>query len=185
MGVPQQGQPQGDDAGTVLGQGVGSFIAGIRERSFRAKVGKMLAAGDCDGAARFALEKGRLELGSELRRTCLAASRPPAPPVAVASTSTLAQLLKQVADRAVTPTNYDGNTRVTRVAAEGDQLIVSARLKDTSLATSQWRWGVVRELCDPKGFGQLIQQGAVIRADFQDNLGNGFGSLTVDRTSCR
>jgi len=39
-------------------------------RVFRMKVGKMLADGDCQGAARFAFENGQLELGQSITATC-------------------------------------------------------------------------------------------------------------------
>lgn len=40
------------------------------EQAFRMKVGKMLADGDCQGAARMTLESGRLELGQKILATC-------------------------------------------------------------------------------------------------------------------
>lgn len=58
------------------------------ERLFRMKVGKLLADGDCQGAARLALESGRLELGQSITGTChadrasvAAVAQPPAPPL--------------------------------------------------------------------------------------------------------
>jgi putative hemolysin len=41
-----------------------------REGNFRKKIGKMIAAGDCQGAAKLAYEKGRLELGAQIAKTC-------------------------------------------------------------------------------------------------------------------
>jgi hypothetical protein len=41
-----------------------------REGNFRKKLGKMIAAGDCQGASKLAYEKGRLELGAQIAKTC-------------------------------------------------------------------------------------------------------------------
>lgn len=41
-----------------------------RVANFRKKLGKMIAAGDCQGAAKLAYEKGKLELGAQISRTC-------------------------------------------------------------------------------------------------------------------
>jgi hypothetical protein len=55
-----------DDLGTNLGL----LIARMQENSLRKKIGKMLAAGDCQGAVELAYEKGRLEMGAAIARTC-------------------------------------------------------------------------------------------------------------------
>jgi hypothetical protein len=50
--------------------GLMDFIDALHEKSIRKKVGHMLAAGDCRGAANYAYEKGRLELGAAIARSC-------------------------------------------------------------------------------------------------------------------
>lgn len=55
-----------DDLGTNLGL----LIARMQENSLRKKLGKMLAAGDCQGAVKLAYQKGQLELGAQIARTC-------------------------------------------------------------------------------------------------------------------
>jgi hypothetical protein len=69
----------GANGGRDSGSG-GGFLDNIlgmnfQESSFRKKVGRMIAAGDCEGAARMAYEKGRLELGADISRTCKPAAR--------------------------------------------------------------------------------------------------------------
>jgi hypothetical protein len=61
-----------DDGGSgeALGRGVADFINGFGERAFRRKVGAMLANGDCQGASRFAYEKGRIEVGNLIAQSC-------------------------------------------------------------------------------------------------------------------
>ena len=59
-----------DDGQAVLGNAIGSLIARSRESAFRKKVGQMLANGDCQGAARYAYDKGRPELGNSISRAC-------------------------------------------------------------------------------------------------------------------
>lgn len=47
------------------------------EHVFRMQVGKLLADGDCQGAARMAFESGQLELGQSIMATCPSNSAPP------------------------------------------------------------------------------------------------------------
>lgn len=61
-------QPKDDD--DDVGTSLGLLIARMQENSLRKKIGKMLAAGDCQGAAKLAYEKGRLELGAQIAKTC-------------------------------------------------------------------------------------------------------------------
>ena len=49
---------------------IGRYIANAREDALRKRVGKLLADGDCQGAARMALEDGALELGQSISSTC-------------------------------------------------------------------------------------------------------------------
>ena len=62
MGHPQKG-------GSTLNI-IGDLVARSQERSFRKKVGQMLSAGDCNGAANFALANERLDESTEIRRSC-------------------------------------------------------------------------------------------------------------------
>jgi len=58
------------DGQVILGKAVRNLIFGDREKAFRMKVGKMIADGDCQGAARLALESGELELGQSIMAGC-------------------------------------------------------------------------------------------------------------------
>lgn len=51
---------------------IGDLIARTKERSFQKKVSKMIADGDCRGAATFALFSGRDALSDQIHRDCLA-----------------------------------------------------------------------------------------------------------------
>lgn len=51
---------------------LGGFIHRMRERGLASKVGKMIAAGDCQGAFSYALEKGRFDLASQIQQMCAA-----------------------------------------------------------------------------------------------------------------
>jgi hypothetical protein len=57
-------------ANAEAGAQIGSAIRVMRERSLRAKIGKMAAGGDCQGAIAYALTKGRYDLASEVRNAC-------------------------------------------------------------------------------------------------------------------
>ena len=52
------------------GREIGQAVAVMREKSLRAKLGKMIAAGDCQGAATYALQKGRFDLVQGLKQFC-------------------------------------------------------------------------------------------------------------------
>ena len=65
-----------------LGEAMHKLLFGDPEKAFRIKVGKLMADGDCQGAARMAFESGRLELGQSISETCH-----PQPAVAVPSPS--------------------------------------------------------------------------------------------------
>lgn len=80
--VPQQAprvemrRDPDSDSGIVLGTAIRDLIDGTGERRVRSRVGKMLAAGDCDGALKYALEKGHLELAEQVAALCLRSTAP-------------------------------------------------------------------------------------------------------------
>ena len=76
MGSNDTSATPGSNGGEALGRGLASFIIRTREDAFRKRVGKLMADGDCQGAARMALESGRLELGHSIMTTCPPNSAP-------------------------------------------------------------------------------------------------------------
>jgi len=52
------------------GGGLIGLIERLNDRSLRKKIGKMIASGDCEGAANLAYEKGWLETGAQIAQTC-------------------------------------------------------------------------------------------------------------------
>lgn len=58
------------------GGGLVGLIERLNDRSLRKKIGKMIASGDCEGAAKLAYEKGWLETGAQIRTECVQASAP-------------------------------------------------------------------------------------------------------------
>lgn len=76
MSLPQRTNPKADmsypqTSGTALNF-IGDLVARSRERSFQKKVGKMLEAGDCQGAAKVAIAHQRPEMSNQIRRSCIA-----------------------------------------------------------------------------------------------------------------
>jgi hypothetical protein len=57
-------------ANAEAGREIGQAIAMMKEKSLRAKLGKMVAAGDCQGAATYALQKGRFDMVEGLKQFC-------------------------------------------------------------------------------------------------------------------
>lgn len=53
-----------------VAKGLGDFISRTNDNAIRKRVGEMLAKGNCEGAARYAFSKGRLELGEQILRSC-------------------------------------------------------------------------------------------------------------------
>jgi hypothetical protein len=70
MDMSSSNATAGPDSGTELGRGIARLIVRTREDAFRKRVGKLMADGDCQGAARLALESGRLELGQSIMAAC-------------------------------------------------------------------------------------------------------------------
>ena len=71
MDMAPPGNSSADNEGNrQLGLAIHKLILGDTEKAFRVKVGKLLAAGDCQGAARMALESGRLVLGQSISEKC-------------------------------------------------------------------------------------------------------------------
>jgi len=68
--TPNTAPQASSDGGEELGRGLARLIVRTREDAFRKRLGKMLADGDCQGAARAAFESGRLELGQSIKATC-------------------------------------------------------------------------------------------------------------------
>jgi hypothetical protein len=69
MTMPPLPQPQTSERPSA-GSGIISFIEELNDRALRKKIGKKIAAGDCDGAAKLAYEKGWLEVGMNIEQTC-------------------------------------------------------------------------------------------------------------------
>jgi hypothetical protein len=67
---PRHDTGQSDEGNAILGRAIGNLIAGNPEKRFRKKLGRLLADGDCRGAARLAFEDGRIELGAQISQTC-------------------------------------------------------------------------------------------------------------------
>ncbi|WP_123905442.1 hypothetical protein [Sphingobium cloacae] len=190
------GASQSDD-GYALGQGIGALIARGRENSFRKKVGQMLANGDCEGAARFALEKGRLELGADIAKSCK-----PAPPMASAyinkppaggsaaqpasiSSAQLESYLRNTAASIQTPVAIDDVTTVSRVEAIGSQLLLTANISKEGMGfTEDQRIRLVNNICAFDGSQPLMQAGASIRIVYIGKDGRQIGSAMATRQQC-
>lgn len=63
-GVPQTSQSTGTGGGWI------GLFERINDRKLKKRIGKMMAAGDCEGAAKLAYENGWLETGAQLKQNC-------------------------------------------------------------------------------------------------------------------
>jgi len=175
----------GGDGGAVLGQAIGNLIAGNRERSFRKRVGRMLADGNCQGAARYALEQGRLELGNEIARSCRPAAGAVQSVERGVGTESLADALQRVAANARTPMVLDNITSVARIEAVGEQLLLTAQVNAEHVTLSDDdRARIVNQLCAYEGSSPLLAAGASIRIVYFDRTGQQIGAAMATRSSC-
>jgi hypothetical protein len=172
------------------GRGLGEAIANIRENSFRKKVGRMLADGDCQAAARYAYERGRLELGASIADGCrqppppaqpLAASRPN--PVRIAP-GQIESALIHVAQNAKTPMEIFDETTVSKVEAVGNQLILIALVdRKGATITGDGRLKIVREVCAESS--PILEAGAIVRIDFYERgKRTAFDSVVTTHREC-
>jgi hypothetical protein len=153
-----------NDGGAALGQGLVDMIHGFKERSFRNKIGKMLAAGDCEGAVRYAYQKGRIELGASLQQTC-AANRAQAD----APQSSVEDGLAKIASGAKTPIQLKPDLSLTQVQARGNRLSLTLVVlsKGGSLATlAGERIAIKQASCSSDDTRPLLAAGATIQADY-------------------
>lgn len=86
---PRSTSYTGDDGGAVLAAGIVRLISRVREGGFRKKLDRLIADGDCQGAARYAQQKERWEAVGQVARLCSLTSSAPmivrVPPTAVGS----------------------------------------------------------------------------------------------------
>ena len=61
---------QNQDGGAALGRGIADLITRGRDRSFRRRLGQMIANGDCRGAERYALGRGELDAAERVSELC-------------------------------------------------------------------------------------------------------------------
>lgn len=170
----------GDGGDTTGAAGVVSFVRALGERSFRSKIGKMLSAGDCEGAARYAYEKGRLELGSEIRKQCA----PQAAGVASRLSSVEADLA-QIAANAKTPGPLSDQIMLTEVKARGTQLLLTGVVRVPNVkVTPQDRADMTAELCSENRMLNLFRNGATVRTVVLEMDGSQVAALLVGAADC-
>jgi hypothetical protein len=169
---------QSYDSGAILGQGLGSLIASMQEKSFRKKVGKMMAEGDCEGAANYALTKGRLEIGTSIKAYCAQQLGGAAQNLPVEAR------IAQIASQAQTGVEAAPNLWITNVEARGRQLVLSAenRVEKPSFTLSD-KEKLIEEFCVPQ-FEQIFREGGSVRADFYTAGGIRYASAGVDAEAC-
>jgi hypothetical protein len=185
-GTGQSAYDPSYENGAALGRGIGALIARSRESSFKKKVGSMLAAGDCEGAAQFALEKGRLELGTSIAQACR-------PQKQLASTSNqsvagpneIESQLRRMAANTKTPVKLDEVTTVSKVEAIGSQLLLTAVVdtKDAKISDAA-RSKLINDICAYKSSPPLLRAGASIRIVYFESGGRQIGAAMATREEC-
>lgn len=181
------GPSSGGDGGASLGAGIGALIAKGREKSFNKKVGAMLANGDCEGAARFALEKGRLELGRELLAECRAKTAPQLAAAAMPNVTSgnLAGYIQQVARSAKTPFTADDGATVTDMRGIGAQLLITTVLKAGQITIAPSELAQIKnDTCATQVTQAIVQAGGSVRVVLNDQTGKQVGAILTTARDC-
>jgi len=200
--MPDMSHPQTGGSNTI--GVIADAIARSNERSFQKKVGALLAAGDCAGAAKLAFTKGRIELGNQINAACQQHQGATAPQLATADpsgattgnlpasplTATIPELesrlqLAAAKANAATPTPLDNMTTATKVEAIGTQILISAKVNASGMVlTDPIRSSVTNQICANMASPDLLKAGASIRIKYADRDGRDIGSVMVTRTEC-
>lgn len=189
------------DSGTALGRGISDLVHSIKERSFRSKVGKLLAAGDCQGAARYSLQQGRIELGNSILIQCSAASSDyskssqnnSVPSVENLSSNVSNSMLALdvpgkiafIAQNAKLPVRISQYLTLTRIEALGVQLLMTgiSDRPDQALSGKE-RVDFTSAICSDNAMLDLFRAGASTRTVALDSTGAQVGALVVSAKEC-
>lgn len=173
----------GDDGSTAMVlQGLGDLLGFNGEKSIRKRVGKLIADGDCEGAARYALQKGRIELANQVAQIC----RPTIATVAPAiDPNNLQSELRRVAANARTPMTLNEGITISRIDATGEQLLLTAIVDVQGIVISDsFRRAATADVCAYKSSIPLLRAGATIRIVYLGRSGREIGSVTTTRHEC-
>lgn len=168
------GQSASQDSGYILGRGIASLFQGIGERRFRAKVGELLASGDCQGAATYAFEKGRLEIGQAIMRQC--STQAVQPQYATSQNLPYEELVAMVsrsADALFVGFELSEGVAVSRIEADGGTLRLGTNLSPDSNPVA-----VTRAVCDHAWMQSVLSKGGTVALDYSEP------ELRVTRDDC-
>lgn len=167
-------QAASQDSGYILGQGLASLFQGISERRFRAKVGEMLAAGDCRGAAAYAFEKGKLEIGQSITRQCQvqSAEQRYAPPQNLPYEE-LVEMVSVSADAFYAGLKLSEEISVTEAEADGGTLRIGTNISPDSNAAT-----VTQIVCSHAWMRSVLSKGGTIALDYVEP------ELRITREDC-
>lgn len=151
------------DSGAILGKGIADFVNGIKERNFRKKVGKMLAAGNCKDATTYAYEKGRIEFASAIAQRCSTTTvAAPAPTYSRRANLPYEELAQKVEEWAgIFPANFvlsESDSLVGRsFTANGGSLIIETNAHPDSKPD-----GIERVVCANRAMQPILTSGATV-----------------------
>jgi hypothetical protein len=174
-----------------------TLIQAAQEKSFQKELTRRLESGDCDGASRFALSKGRAAVSDSIRRSCVPK------PVAVTKPNTNARedtsakvdvdpialeeklRAKITSVNAAMPLRYDDTTTFTKAEAVGTQILMTATVSLADIEmTDARRARIQNQMCATSGMPELLKQGASLRIKYFELNGREIGSVMVTRAEC-
>lgn len=179
MGAAGSGTSSESDGGSALGNSVIDVVRGFSERSFRAKVGKMLANGDCTGAAQYALKKGRIELGASLRETCEKRHAGEANHGSDVEGMVAELARKTLAPRIISP-------QLTLISAEANerQLVATFSAQEHVPDFNDARNSLIDGTCGDPSMITIYRGGGSMRLVYLDQEGKHLGSVLVAAAEC-
>jgi hypothetical protein len=169
----------------LAAKGIRNLIFGDPEKAFRIKVGKLLADGDCQGAARLAFETGRFEMGQSISASCQSNTQPAASPSAELAPGALEGALHKVAANAKVPMDVGQGTTIVKVEAIGSQLRLTANVSgQDAYATDQQYSNMATQICSLEPQYQILKAGASVQVVYLNASGQNVGTIDVTRREC-
>ncbi|MBC2669790.1 hypothetical protein ACFOON_13500 [Novosphingobium piscinae] len=165
----------------------------------RKQIGKLLAAGDCAGAARYAFEHDRLEFGLKIQQTCRSSDaqafatldRLPAPAsrpsVAQQAPATLYETVYQLAKASAVPFTADtqaGPVSITKIEAFDTQLRLNVQVADQANMAAMASPANLQIICADPELSRVLRMGGSIRLSFSRKNGVPLGASTQSGQLC-
>lgn len=189
----------GSTSGGAVGSPVDLYRMLFGDKT-RKQIGKLLAQGDCEGAAKYAFDHNRLEFGLKIQQSCrssdartyTALSRAPASGKGLApaqqAPGTLYETVDYLARNASVPFTADtqaGTVAVTKIEAFNTQLRMNVQVNDPQATLAAMAAPAnLQVICADPNFSKVLRLGGSIRLTFVRKSGAMLGTATETGQLC-